>query len=943
MSSPAPWSGHTPFAMWLIAVAKPDLFVELGAYSGISYLAFCQAVDMVGLDTRCYAVDTWVGDEHAGLYGEHIYQTLRQNHDPCYAAFSTLMRMTFDEAVQHFADASVDLLHIDGLHTYDAVRHDFETWLPKISDRGIVLFHDIEVRREDFGVWRFWSEISQKYPSLSFAHSHGLGVLFVGDRSLEALLAQGVDPRNAQACQLLNRFFRGLGAAQERRAELHSVQYQWGNTIKSLDEMRTALDAERRNASTIQEELHKEKDAAVVLLRDLDVSKQESASMAEQLAQFEKAASDLEKAKVIAEQEMSNARKELLQIKGHLERVINQRNQAITERDSKIAMLSAQFASTLDQRIRRTARAGVAQFRPSTISRRLVKLAHRSRNALRYALRGDFAALRERALGLWRERQFAQMAAAVGAAGGVSNVGILTTPHTLYVAHSIQAALARLGMQCQIQLQDEPSVFPLDFYIVLCAQMFQNLPAGEKRIVFQMEQTVSDRWFDEKYLRILENSRAVMDYSQANLAYLADRKIAYPHVFYVPLGGVQDYLEVQGKKDTQQAIEKNIDVLFYGDPHSDRRRKYLAALQEKFNVTILSNSFGADLQAAISKAKVVVNIHYYEGALLESTRVFECLSLGADVVSETATDVQDYPGMNDVVAFVPVGDINGMVEAVSQRLKSSESTAEAGRSYLKASQDRFQFMLYRVLLAQRLISYSQFEECTIPPTGTAFALSLPETIARRAAYLATPAPGAQVFDGIRARPGWIGCASSYKYLCRNAWAQGLEQIMICEDDVELPANYDSVMATINTHLQATQGQWDIFVGIIAHLHADAAVLDVQERDGLTFVTLDKMTSMVFNIYSRTAMELISAWDETLEDDQTNTIDRYLEQTSNLRTVTLLEPVFGHREDLTSSLWGFGNAQYTSYIDQSREQLRQKVVAFKQGRCELDVAPLRVAN
>ena len=285
--------------------------------------------------------------------------------------------------------------------------------------------------------------------------------------------------------------------------------------------------------------------------------------------------------------------------------------------------------------------------------------------------------------------------------------------------------------------------------------------------------------------------------------------------------------------------------------------------------------------------------------------------------------------MNEAVTFVPVGDIDAMVDAVAKILASSEATAATCQAYLQASQERFQFMLYRMLLAQRLISYSQFEQCAVSPGGEAYALSLPETIARRAAYMASPAPGAQVFDGIRARPGWIGCASSYKYLCRNAWAQGLDQIMICEDDVELPPNYDRVMETIHAQLQATQGQWDIFVGIIAHLHADAVVSDVQERDGLTFVTLDKMTSMVFNIYSRKAMELISAWDETLEDDQINTIDRYLERTSNLRIVTLLEPVFGHREDLTSSLWGFGNAQYTSYIDKSREQLRQKVDAYRQ--------------
>ena len=86
--------------------------------------------------------------------------------------------------------------------------------------------------------------------------------------------------------------------------------------------------------------------------------------------------------------------------------------------------------------------------------------------------------------------------------------------------------------------------------------------------------------------------------------------------------------------------------------------------------------------------------------------------------------------------------------------------------------------------------------------------------------------------------------------------------------------------------------------------------------------------MVFNIYSSRAMEIISRWDETLEDDQTNTIDRYLERTENLRVVTLLEPVFGHREELKSSLWGFGNEQYNDYIAKSRAQLHDKVQAFR---------------
>ena len=93
---------------------------------------------------------------------------VRRYHDPNYGSFSHLMRMEFDSALQQFTDASIDLLHIDGCHTYEAVRHDFEAWLPKLSDRGVVILHDTAERREGFGVWKFWAEISNRYPGFSF-------------------------------------------------------------------------------------------------------------------------------------------------------------------------------------------------------------------------------------------------------------------------------------------------------------------------------------------------------------------------------------------------------------------------------------------------------------------------------------------------------------------------------------------------------------------------------------------------------------------------------------------------------------------------------------------------------------------------------------------------------------------------------------------------------
>jgi hypothetical protein len=197
------WWGHVPFAGWIMRAARPRVFVELGTFSGVSYAAFCEAALADGISSVCHAVDTWYGDPHAGSYDNSTYLEFKVFHDTHYSAISQIHRCTFDEAQSRFEDGSVDLLHIDGYHTYEAVRHDFETWLPKLSRRAVVLFHDANERMNDFGVWRFWNEISTRWPSFTFLHSHGLGVLCVGPEpptGLADLCAKG-DTKRIQAIQ----------------------------------------------------------------------------------------------------------------------------------------------------------------------------------------------------------------------------------------------------------------------------------------------------------------------------------------------------------------------------------------------------------------------------------------------------------------------------------------------------------------------------------------------------------------------------------------------------------------------------------------------------------------------------------------------------------------------------------------------------------------------
>jgi hypothetical protein len=182
------WLGHLPLAAILVKLLKPRVLVELGTHGGDSYLAFCNAVRRQSLPTQCTAVDTWQGDAHTGPYGPEILRELKAIHDPNFGTFSRLLQSSFDNAAGSFADGSTDLLHIDGMHTYDAVKHDYQTWLPKVSSRGVVLFHDTAERQGDFGVWRLWEEISQAKPSANLLHGHGLGILCVGPEAPPAFL-----------------------------------------------------------------------------------------------------------------------------------------------------------------------------------------------------------------------------------------------------------------------------------------------------------------------------------------------------------------------------------------------------------------------------------------------------------------------------------------------------------------------------------------------------------------------------------------------------------------------------------------------------------------------------------------------------------------------------------------------------------------------------------
>lgn len=183
-----PWAGHKYFAYDLLRNLKPKKVVELGTHLGCSLFSFSQAIKDSKLNTTVDAVDTWQGDDHAGSYDEIVLNKVKEIKKAYYSKLKlNLVRKTFNQARKGYVDNSIDILHIDGCHTYKAVKHDYDTWFSKVKPDGIILLHDTSAREPGFGIHKLFNEIKKTQKTIEFAHSFGLGVVFKSAKTYNSI------------------------------------------------------------------------------------------------------------------------------------------------------------------------------------------------------------------------------------------------------------------------------------------------------------------------------------------------------------------------------------------------------------------------------------------------------------------------------------------------------------------------------------------------------------------------------------------------------------------------------------------------------------------------------------------------------------------------------------------------------------------------------------
>ena len=507
---------------------------------------------------------------------------------------------------------------------------------------------------------------------------------------------------------------------------------------------------------------------------------------------------------------------------------------------------------------------------------------------------------------------------------------ILTTKHCIFVAELIKRNLEKAGFPADIIFEAPATGFESSLHFVICPQIFKSLPGTY--IAFQMEQSVSSRWFEESYLRILENSYAIFDYSTLNVQFLQDKGLSFKQIYYTPISYIPDY-------SVAEPEDKKYDILFYGDANNERRQEYLAALKNKYKIKVISNIFGQTLYNEIAKAKLIVNIHYYEGALLETTRIYECLSKDALIVSESSSDIEEHQNLQNIVDFTKIGDIDEMMARVDYWLSDDarrEQKIALNREALRAAPDEFEYYFQRFLLATDNINFDTFYDIAghnIEFKTDYVCLGLPESTERRKDFEKDNKTGFQYFPGLRHSAGWIGCGLSYKFILRKAYEQKFKNITVCEDDVEFLDGWKVRFDQIHEHLESQEKGWDIFSGLIANLHADTNIRAIEEFKEFELIHIDKMTSTVLNTYNASVFPKVIRWDENFRDPYKNTIDRFIESQSNIDVITTAPFLVGHKEELMSTLWGFQNSQYTDMIAASTLLLQEKASAFKETNTE----------
>ena len=276
---------------------------------------------------------------------------------------------------------------------------------------------------------------------------------------------------------------------------------------------------------------------------------------------------------------------------------------------------------------------------------------------------------------------------------GVSKVNVWSPPQTIFLANQVVESLNEIGIKARIVDKAVLSFNPAGLDIILAPAFFEYPLTPRPRIVFQLEQTTSNRWFTPEYVKYMNDSLAVFEYSQFNVENLIDYGVDSQKIYYVPLGGSRKVFS-HSLKSRANAWARDKRIIAYGwFTGSTRREKFVKYASGQIpSMIVHTDVFGEEMAKTLESSDVVVHINYYTPAIMATPRLWESISWGCQVVSEKALNWKEDPYLLKLVRFVEEDEFD-LIRDQANELTPVDSEDKERLTTIEASEFRFKSAL----------------------------------------------------------------------------------------------------------------------------------------------------------------------------------------------------------------------------------------------------------
>jgi cephalosporin hydroxylase len=164
----------------VVAEQRPKTALEIGSFRGGTLFVLTRLADPGATVISLDLPGSWFGRFFRWVQAPIFNRFTRERQTLHLLRRDSHSQETLSTVSKLLKGRELDLLFIDGDHTYDGVRTDFEMYSPMVRRGGIVAFHDIAVQPLPDEVVRFWNEIKPHYRHKEILHCTGHDAMGIG-------------------------------------------------------------------------------------------------------------------------------------------------------------------------------------------------------------------------------------------------------------------------------------------------------------------------------------------------------------------------------------------------------------------------------------------------------------------------------------------------------------------------------------------------------------------------------------------------------------------------------------------------------------------------------------------------------------------------------------------------------------------------------------------